>query len=246
MTYCLAIRTRSGIVGIADTRITSGRETTKARKLYLHHREKHSLFLMTAGLRSVRDKALTYFQEAIAERDESFNKLYKAVNAFGEQVKRVADEDKNSIEDAGYNFDLFALVGGQLEDDDDHKLFMLYPQGNWIEVGEGTPFSIIGNTGYGKPILDRTINFDSSLEFALKTGFLSFDATRLSSNDVEFPIDVIIYKKDSFNIVMQRYEKDELRFISKIWNDSLTEYINNIPDEWMQKVFDKLQERVTN
>ena len=246
MTYCLGIRTRAGIVGIADTRITSGTETTKARKFYALNRNKHSLFIMTSGLRSVRDKALTYFQEAIEAEDENFNKLYKAVNAFAGQVRRVSEEDKKSITEAGYRFDLYALVGGQLEDDEEHKLFMLYPQGNWIEVQEGTPFAIIGHTGYGKPVLDRTVNFDSSLEFALKTGFLSFDATRLSSNDVEFPIDVIIYKKDSFQIITQRYEKDELRFLSKIWNDGLTENINKIPDEWMDKIFSKVDKQLSN
>jgi putative proteasome-type protease len=93
MTYCLGIKVAEGLVAIADTRLTSGSEVSSNRKISVHEVENHSLFIMTSGLRSVRDKAITYFNEVLAEQDRSFNKLYKAVNAFGEQVKRVALED---------------------------------------------------------------------------------------------------------------------------------------------------------
>ena len=198
MTYCLGIKTAAGILGFADTRITTGTETTTARKTVVINRPNHSMVIMTSGLRSARDKAITYFNEVINEQDESFNKMYKAVNALGEQVKRVASEDKKSLQEAGFQFNLNAIVGGQLEDDNEHKLYLLYPQGNWIEVGEGTPFVIIGNSGYGKPILNRALKYESPLEFALKCAFLSFDATRISANDVGYPVDIALYKKDSY------------------------------------------------
>ena len=207
MTYCLGIKVESGFVGISDTRITSGNETTKAKKVFTVNKDKHSFFIMTSGLRSVRDKAITYFKEIIEENDEEYNKLYKAVNAFAEQVKRAANEDKASLKEAGFSFNLFAIVGGQLQDDNEHKIYLLYPEGNWVEVSEGSPFVIIGNNGYGKPILDRAIRYESSLKFALKAGFLSFDATRISANDVDYPIDVIYYSKDSFRIIEKRYKK---------------------------------------
>ena len=191
---------------------------------------------MTSGLRSVRDKALTYFKEIIDENDENYNKLYKAVNAFSDQVKRAANEDKDSLKEAGLSFNLNAIVGGQLQDDDEHKIYLLYPEGNWVEILEGARFVIIGNNGYGKPILDRAIKYDSSLKFALKAGFLSFDATRISANDVEYPIDVIYYVKDSFEIVEKRYKKDELQKISRYWGGKLSESINNLPEEWIDKL----------
>ena len=106
MTYCLGIKLKSGLVAIADTRITSGTEATSAKKISVHTDEGHSLFLMTSGLRSVRDKAVTYFEEVL--EDQNFNKLYKAVNAFGEQLRRVAVEDKASLEKAGLYFNLFS------------------------------------------------------------------------------------------------------------------------------------------
>ena len=168
MTYCLGIKVKTGIVGISDTRITSGHDTTTAKKVFTVNKDRHSFFIMTSGLRSVRDKALTYFKEIIEEDDESFNKLYKAVNAFADQVKRAASEDKASLQEAGLSFNLFALVGGQLQDDDEHKIYLLYPEGNWIEVSEGSPFMIIGNNGYGKPILNRVLKYHSSMKFVLE------------------------------------------------------------------------------
>lgn len=237
MTYCLGIKVKSGIVGISDTRITSGTETTMAKKVYTVNKDKHSFFIMTSGLRSVRDKALTYFKEIIEESDESYNKLYKAVNAFSSQVKRAAHEDKASLQEAGLSFNLFALVGGQLQDDDEHKIYLLYPEGNWIEVSEGSPFMIIGNNGYGKPILDRVLKYNSSMKFALKAGFLSFNSTRVSANDVDYPIDVVYYKKDSFNIIERRYKKDELQDLSKIWQKGLSNAVKKLPESWLDKLF---------
>lgn len=227
---------KSGIVGISDTRITSGTETTRAKKVFTVNKEKHSFFIMTSGLRSVRDKALTYFNEIIEENDESFNKLYKAVNAFADQVKRAANEDKESLKEAGLSFNLHAIVGGQLQDDVEHKIYLLYPEGNWVEVSEGSPFVIIGNRGYGKPILDRIIKYESSLKFALKAGFLSFDATRISANDVDYPVDVVYYDKDSYNIIERRYKKEELQKISKLWNNLLRGSIDSLPETWLEKL----------
>lgn len=246
MTYCLGIKVKSGIVGISDTRITSGHETTQAKKVFTVNKKKHSFFIMTSGLRSVRDKAITYFKEIIEENDESFDKLYKAVNAFSDQVKRAANEDKESLKEAGLSFNLFAIVGGQLQKDDEHKIYLLYPEGNWVEVSEGSPFVIIGNNGYGKPILDRAIKYDSSLKFSLNAGFLSFDATRISANDVDYPIDVIYYTKDSFNIIEKRYKKSELEKISKLWSNKLSETINNLPEDWMEKLLPNEQEEKEN
>lgn len=237
MTYCLAIRTKEGLVALADTRITSGNQTTTAKKISIHQRTGHSLFIMTSGLRSVRDKAVTYFEEEIDASDKTFNKLFKATNAFAKQLRQVAKEDKKALAEAGLNFNLHAIVGGQLEDDPEPKLFLVYPEGNWVEVSEATPFFIIGNTGYGKPILDRAVTYESKLEFALKTGFLSFDATRLSSNDVGFPIDVAIYRKNTFEITECRFEASELSDISAYWDRSVITLINDIDDTWIDKIF---------
>ncbi|MFN3851358.1 MAG: peptidase [Spirosomataceae bacterium] len=239
MTFCLGVKVAKGIVAIADTRITSGTEVSTNKKLFTHQIRNHSLFIMTAGLRSVRDKAITYFKEVLEERDEQFDKLYKAVNAFGEQVRRVAVEDRSALEAAGLGFNLSAIVGGQLEKDGEHKLFLVYPEGNWIEVGEGLPFIIIGNSGYGKPILFRNIKHETSLQECLKLGFLAFDSTRVSANDVDFPIDVLFYEKNSYNMVEHRYHKQDLEHISYQWNALLNASVQKLPTDWMEPIFDK-------
>ncbi|WP_207422091.1 peptidase [Desertivirga brevis] len=239
MTYCLGIKVREGLVAIADTRITSGTDTTVKKKVYVDQREQHSIFIMTSGLRSVRDKAVIYFKELIDEGTE-YNKLYKAVNAFGEQVRRVGREDRAALEQSGFKFNLTTIIGGQLRDDEEHKMFLLYSEGNWVEMDEGSPFVIIGNSGHGKPILQRTLHNDSSMELALKTGFLSFDSTRAAANDVDFPIDVVLYRKNSFNLIQHRYEKQDLENISAQWACELKKSLQNISNDWMQTAFDKM------
>jgi putative proteasome-type protease len=238
MTYCLGIKVKEGLLAIADTRITSGTDTTIKKKITIEQKDNFSLFIMTSGLRSVRDKAIVYFKELVETTE--FNKLYKAVNAFGEQVKRVAQEDKAALEKAGFKFDLNTIIGGQLKDDDEHKLFLLYPEGNWVELGQGAPYVIIGNSGHGKAILNRILDENSSLKLSLKTGFLSFDSTRVSSNNVDFPIDVALYKKNSFHIIEKRYEKKELEYISTQWAEELKAALGHISEEWMDSAFDKL------
>ncbi|MFT4095287.1 MAG: hypothetical protein QM640_16780 [Niabella sp.] len=240
MTYCLGIKLKEGLVGISDTRISAGTNVTTRKKVSVHEDGDSCLFIMTSGLRSVRDKALTYFQELIAE-GIPYNKLFEAVNAFGEQIKRVSKEDEEELAAAGYKFNLNAIVGGQLKGDKEHKLFLLYSEGNWIEMAMGSPYAIIGNSGQGKAILNRVLNEDTSIELALKAGFLSFDSTRVSSNDVEFPIDVVIYKKNSFNIIENRYEYEELKPVADLWAGKLLQALDDIPDAWMEKAFGQKQ-----
>lgn len=243
MTFCLGILNKQGIIGLADTRITSGNDTTTAKKIYTVNRKKHSYFIMTSGLRSVRDKAITYFGEVISHEDQKFDKLYKAVNKFGEQVKRVAAEDMNMLEGSGMHFNLHAIVGGQLEHDKDPKLYLLYPQGNWIEVGVGTPYVIIGNAGFGTPILKRALTYETPMDFAMKVAFLSFDATRISANDVDYPIDTIHLKRDAFDLIENRFEGNELNHISEFWNSSLKTAIEEMPADALKKAFKKSGDR---
>src|SRR6266481_2488025 len=115
--------------------------------------------------------------------------------------------------------------GGQLRHDKEHKLYLVYPQGNWVEVGAGTPYCIIGESGYGKPILDRTLKFTDTIRFALKVGCLAFDSTRISAANVDFPIDVIIYDAEQHAILEHRYEKKDLLEISNWWQERLRQSV---------------------
>ena len=241
MTFCLGIRVRDGLVALADTRVTTGSEVITARKVSTFTGPRRNLFVMTSGLRSVRDKALTYFDEAWARQDPGVDRLFKAVNLFAAQVRRVSDEDREALERCGLQFNLHALVGGQMENDPEHRLYLVYPQGTWVEVGEGTAYSVIGAQGYGKPVLDRTLKPSDSMRFALKVGFLAFDSTRISAADVDFPIDVVLYAKGEHRMIEHRFEKADLQEISTWWQDRLRQSVNELPRAWMERVFSKLE-----
>jgi len=245
MTFCLGIKVEDGLVAIADTLVTAGSECTTAAKIFTYQHEQQALFIMTSGLRSVRDKALTYFEEVLDESGPTFDRVFKALNAFASQVRRVADEDKAALAASGLEFNIHALVGGQFERDREHKLYLLYPQANWVEIAQGTPSQIIGAAGYGKPVLDRTLKYRDPMSFALKVGCLAFDSTRISAADVDFPIDVLLYQKGSFEIVEHRYEGDDLRQISNWWQDKMRRAVHELPSEWVESAFSKLTAQTT-
>ena len=237
MTFCLGMKVEEGLVGIADTRVLSGSEVILARKVSVYQEPGQAMFLMTSGLRSLRDKIVTYFEDAVAQQPEPFDRLFKAVNLFTAQVKRVAKEDKESLEESGLRFEFNALIGGQFAGDKEHKLYLAYPQGNWVEVGQGTPYHIIGASGYGKPILDRTLKYQDPMRFALKVGCLAFDSTRISAAGVDFPIDVVLYERAGFRIIEHRYGKEALRDVSLWWQDRLRRSVNELPSEWIESAF---------
>ena len=227
----------------ADTRVTSGSECITAKKVSIYQNEGWSLFLMTSGLRSVRDKALTYFEEIVDNDGEAPNdRLFKVVGLFSDQIRRVWKEDGESLEKAGLKSNIHVLVGGQMEKDREHKLYLIYPEGNWVEVGRGTPYHIIGASGYGKPVLDRTLQYEDNMRFALKVGCLAFDSTRISAADVDFPVDVVVYTRDTYKIVEHRYTKDDLVHLSNWWQDRLRNSVRDLPLDWIEPLQQKLPE----
>jgi putative proteasome-type protease len=237
VTFCLGMIVEEGIVGIADSRLTSGHEIISAKKLTLYQQSQGSFFIMTSGLRSLRDKSLTYFEDALASQPEPFDRLFKPVNVFADQLRRVSREDRAALTESGLSFDFYALVGGQFEQDREHLLYLVYPQGNWVQIGKGTPYQIIGSPAYGKPVLDRTLKYEDSLRFALKVGCLAFDSTRISAADVDYPIDVVIYEKNAYRIMEHRYCKQDLAPISDWWQDRLRNSVRDLPAEWIDRVF---------
>ncbi len=241
MTFCLGIAVEEGLVGIADTLITSGREMISARKMTVYHPPEGAMFLMTSGLRSIRDKALTYFEIALAEREEPFDRLFEAANLFAEQLRKVRREDGDWLREDGLSFNSHALIGGQMRLDAAHKLYLVYPEGNWIDTSRATPYQVIGSTGYGKPILDRTVKVGDPLRHAFKVGCLAFDSTRISAADVDFPIDVALYQKNSFRMVQSRYHKEDLAPLSSLWQERIRSAIQDLPMEWEEQLFAKLE-----
>ena len=241
MTFCLGITVEEGLVGIGDTMITSGNEVTTASKIKTYSMSLGEFFIMTSGLRSVRDKTLTYFEEDI--ESDSFldcDRLYKVVNRLSNNIRQVANEDKQALQESGLGFDIHVLVGGKLVGDKSHKLYLVYPEGNWVEISENSPYYIIGERGYGKPVLDRALVHTDPLLFALKVGCLAFDSTRISASDVDFPVDVVLYNQKTGELVEHRYEYDDLLEISTWWQERLRSSVYELPSEWIENVASKL------
>ena len=240
MSFCLGIKVADGLVAIADTRITTGSEQITARKLSIFREGDGQFFMMTSGLRSVRDKVLTYYGELQEEQAEPADRLFKVVNRISGLIRRVAAEDKPYLEESGIGFNSHAIVGGRLAADPTHKLFLIYPQGNWIEVGEGSPYQIIGTGHSGKPVIDRVLTYNDSLQTALKVGVLAFDSTRISAADVGFPIDVALFRRDTFSIVEHRYDAEDLADITSWWQEKLRDLVRALPDQWLDVAFSRI------
>jgi putative proteasome-type protease len=244
MTFCLGINVEQGLVGIADTRLLSGNECLVARKTATYQGPGFSFFVMNSGLRSLRDKILLHFEEAFAKCTDSRDRLSKIVDLYARQVRRSAAEDRAPLEEANLSFNTHSLIGGQMAGDSTHRLFMVYPEGNWVEVGPDTPYQIIGASGFGKPILERSVTSADSMPYAFKVGILAFDATRRCAADVDFPIDVLLYQKGSFEIVEHRYERDDLRDISNWWQERMRRAVQELPSEWIDHAFSKLTRQI--
>ena len=221
MTFCLGMKCEEGLLAIADTRITSGTELSTGKKISIHQYEQHSMFILTSGLRSIRDKALTYFEERLQSSSGELKKMYMAANVLAEEIRRVRREDLQWLMEGGLYFDLHCIFGGQLEGDDQHRLYLIYPEGNWVEVRTGAPYVIIGESRYGKPILDRVWRYGSPLEQALQVGLLAFDATKTSASDVDYPIDVVLYRPDTFQLREQRFSGEDLAPLRHYWQQAI-------------------------
>jgi len=230
LTYCLGIKVREGLIGLADGRITSGTQVTSARKMTLHGPNGSQFFIMTSGMRSLRDKAVAYLERERRTAGTPYATMLDAVSAYTQCLRRVIAEDKEAVERSNLAFNLHAIVGGQLSGDTEPTMFLVYPECNWIQVDERTPYLSIGVIGYGKPILDRALHYDTPLRTALKLAFLSFDSTRLSSSDVGFPLDLVTYHVNDRLWRERQLNDQDLREQSQWWNEHLTQLANTMPD----------------
>ncbi len=240
MTFCLGITVEQGLVALADTRVVAGNECLIARKTASYQGPGFAFFVMHSGLRSLRDKILLYFEDAFARDTQTRDRLFKVVNLYAQQVRRVSEEDGSALARAELKFNAFSLIGGQMVGDSAHRLFLVYPEGNWVEIGPDTPYQIIGASGFGKPILERSLTWNDSMLYAFKVGLLAFDATRLCAADVAYPMDVILYPRGSFSLVEQRYEAKDLREISDWWQERMRRSVHDLPSEWIEAAFSRL------
>ncbi len=227
MTFCIGIKSKTGVVALADTRISSGLGVSTSKKVATYKQGKNSFFIMSSGLRSIRDKVKHFFDDELEIQFPT--KLYKAANTLGDMVKKVRHQDMEELKASNLIFDGHFIVGGQCEHDLKATLFLVLPEGNWVEVSDESPYAIIGNTGFGKPILRRLLHEEITFDLAIKVAYLSFDATFKNASDVDFPVDFILYKNNSYELKEFRKTEEDLKTTSQQWNSALVDAANVLP-----------------
>ncbi len=238
MTFCIGIKVTQGLLALADTRIVKGEEHLTKSKLSFSSNPERRWWLVTSGLRSIRDKSVAYFEREMTERTQPSERLFELANSFCEQLRRVRTEDGAFLSASNFSFNLHAIMGGQLSKDDSPKMYYIYPEGNWIESSEDSPYFIIGRTHYAKPILDRLLRHDTSLRHAAALAFLAFDATKASVTDVDFPIDMIVAESKTGQSHYCRFAEEELGRVASWWHQALSDALNQFPVVCFDRLFD--------
>jgi putative proteasome-type protease len=230
MTFAVGIRVREGLVALADTHVVVGGERSLKAKLSLVDHLERPVFVMTSGLRAVSDKVVLRVQDDLASRPQPFDRLHELTTAFGEHLRRVHEEDGPALRAGGLTLNTHMVIGGQLGGDRQPELFHVYPEGNWVVATEDAPCFVIGRSPYGKPILDRLLRYETAIELAATVAYLAFDATRASSVDVGFPIDVLI--ADAREPTVRRYHATDFEAANAYWNERLHSALAHFPLRW--------------
>jgi putative proteasome-type protease len=237
MTYCLGIMTRFGLVMASDSRTNAGYDQVNVcQKMYNFTTPGERVFILLAsGSLSCTQSVIT-----LLRRDFDQGKglaaaptMYDAARMIGEQVRKVAELDRAALERDEYKFNVNLILGGQVKGEP-HSLFLIYPQGNPLQATEDSPFLQIGETKYGRPILDRGIRYQhTTLEEASKYALLSLDSTMKSNVTVGPPIDLLVYSAGELDVTRQRrfIENDpDLMKIRTRWQQALRQAVARLPN----------------
>ncbi len=240
MTYCVGMRLDRGLVFMSDTRTNAGVDNISTyRKLFSWQDEGDSVVtLLTAGNLATTQSVVSLIEErmkAPGDRSPSIlglPSMYQVARLVGQTLREVIAQHAQTGQMADSAFNASIIVGGQVKGSEP-RLFLVYPEGNFIEAGEDTPFLQIGETKYGRPILVRAYDPAMSFEAAVKLLLVSFDSTIKANLSVDLPIDVQIYERDSLRLGQAfRVQRDDpyYRSISSGWGDALKTAFDSLPD----------------
>ncbi len=246
MTYCLGILTKFGLVMAADSRTNAGVDyiSTHQKLFDFSQPGERIVLICTAGNLSITQATLNLLRRDLQTQAElnlhTLPSLYDIARYVGTKSREIQDQDRPWMERDHIDSQCTFLVGGQVPGEEP-GLFLVYSQGNCIQVSKDTPFLQIGEAKYGKPILDRILSFDTSLNAAAKCALLSLDSTMKSNISVGPPINLTMYETDTFKI---RYElklrsgTPYLLQIRRMWEGALREAFDNTPDiDWEKQAF---------
>lgn len=239
MTYCVGMRLNCGLVFMSDTRTNAGVDNfSSSRKMFNWTVPgERSVTVMTAGNLATTQAMISLLQERsepTEDRDPgilSQPTMFQVARLVGATLKEVIAYSSPSGQTSDDQFSASVIVGGQIEGEKP-TVFLVYPQGNFIEVTEDTPFFQIGEAKYGKPILVRAYDPDLTFAEAVRLLLVSFNSTVKSNLSVGLPFDVRVYKNDSFsNEGQSRVEADDEVYqeISTGWGDALKSALEKLP-----------------
>jgi len=243
MTYCLGILAHSGLVMAADSRTNAGVDYISAyRKLFDYSLPgKRALLLCTSGNLAITQSVLTQIDRDLQNQVEpnlhSLPTMYEVARYIGSKIRAIQDLDRPWLERDNIDFQCSVLLGGQLPGEEP-KLYLVYAQGNCIQATRETPFLQIGENKYGKPILDRTLTYETPLEAVAKCALLSIDSTMKSNISVGPPLNLVMYERDTFIVrhrLQLRLGAPYLAKIRKLWEEHLRQAFDAMPNlEWEQ------------
>ena len=241
MTYCLSLLCREGIVFISDSRTNAGVDNITIQPKMRVYEEKGDrvICLMNSGNLSVTQSVYALIEEDLllgtgeAGHGHLLNQrtLFETARYVGSKIRAVAAMDRAALVEAGFSFNINVLVGGQISGQK-HEIHYVYPQGNTLQANVVSPFLQIGESKYGKPILDRGFTYDTPLRDAVTFGMLSMEATVKSNVSVGPPIDVVAYERDSLEIKYRsRVEEGDAYFreIQTKWSNGVVKLVETMP-----------------
>jgi putative proteasome-type protease len=240
MTYCVGLQLDRGLVFLSDTRTNAGVDNVSTYRK-MHHWEvpgERVLVLMTAGNLATTQATVSLLEErnlAASDRTPtllSAPSMFQAARLVGDTLRDVIETQRGQGQEAARTFGATLILGGQIAGGPP-RLFLIYPEGNFIEAQEDTPFFQIGETKYGRPILVRAYDRGMSFEEAAKLLMVSFDSTIRANLSVGTPLDLMTYETGSLAIGYRRRVEEtdaDWRAISDRWSDALRAAFQSLPD----------------
>jgi len=241
MTYCVGIKLDAGLVFLSDSRTNAGLDQISTfRKMMVYEKPGDRFMVMlSAGNLSISQSVREILQvEKIdhpgGEPITIWNaaSMFDAVRVLGSAVRRVYDQDGPSLKQSGIDFNASMIFGGQIKGEA-MRLFLVYSAGNFIEATRETCFFQIGESKYGKPVLDRMITPASGLDEAAKCALVSMDSTLKSNLSVGLPLDLLVYERDRFatdKIVCIDEHNPYFHMIRTSWGQKLRQVFESIDD----------------
>lgn len=240
MTYCVAIKLNAGLVFLSDSRTNAGVDNISTfRKMIVYERPgDRFMVLLSAGNLSISQSVREILQtEQLKEGDETITiwnarSMFDAARVLGNAVRHVYHRDAESLQNAGVEFSVNLIFGGQIRGEN-MRLFQVYSAGNFIEATAETPYFQVGEYKYGKPVLDRVITPDTPLDEAAKCALVSMDSTMKSNLSVGPPLDLVVYEANTCEtdkIVCIDAQNPYFRMLHSTWGQKLREVFDGLED----------------